>query len=181
MSREASRVAGDDVEPALIGAFLDLLRAELDPGTVRFEHGTWLHVTSGPDRGAKALIRAVDSGLIVHVLAPSGERAGTVLVDSPSALRSGLDGLVALLGGSTTRRERAALGAGELLLRGPVGLVRAAQDALLSTGAWALVAQGQDGLNSYAELAPADGSQGPVAGAALAGGPPNPSAGVLAL
>ncbi len=188
MSRETSRVAGDGVDPILPGAFLDLLQAELDPDTVRFEldilDDTWLHVTSGPDRGAKALIRAVDSGLIVHVLAPSGDRAGTVFVDSPdpSALRAAGDDLVTLLlplGGNTTRRERAASGAGELLLRGPVGLVRAAQDALLSTGSWALVAEGQDGLNSYAELAPVEG--GPTAAAALAGGPQGPSAGVMAL
>ena len=184
MSRDTSLEAR---VPDLRSTFRDHLEALLDPDTVRFEldilDDTWLHVTSGPDRGAKALIRAVDSGLIVHVLAPSGERAGTVFVDTsdPSALRAAGADLVALLlplGGNTTRRERAASGAGELLLRGPVGLVRAAKDALLSTGSWTLVAEGQDGLNCYAELAPADGSKALADGAALAGGP---DSGVMAL
>lgn len=42
--------------------------------------------------------------------------------------------------------------ADELVLRGPSTLVRAAQADLLSTGAWALSAAGEDGPSAYAAL-----------------------------
>ena len=137
-------------------------------------------ITAGPAKGGTIIVdTGHDNCVLLDVLNNRDERTLYRVYtpeEAPALVDSALRALFSPGGLPAGCSEN-----GALRITGTAGHVSAAKDALLSTGAWALVAQGQDGLNSYAELAPADGSQAPVAAAALAGGPPNPSSGVMAL